>query len=158
MKIFNIYATPKRIFKITADTFLKLVDLFFNNNTNISLSAKIIEIKNLLMNLTTNQEVSLDESKIKYEMSASNKDFLTTFISLSSPMMEKQGELELLLKDSSSFQFSMYDNYSFETTMSINILANAILVVMKSLGEFDNLTVGELDDLILQNMDYRIIE
>lgn len=155
MRAFKIFATPKRVFKIVADTFPRLATLSFNNTNTIELIGLIMAHLKSNVTLKIQSLFTITDTRMKLHMIMSNIVAPIRFRILAIPKSIESEKILIIVATNIIAQSLGLVKLDFNSSSTVKIIASALVGRFRLLGELDPLTLGEIDNDTLGTLDFK---
>ena len=156
MRAFKIFAAPKRIFKIVADTFPRLVTLIFNNINTIKIIGLIRARLKSNVTLKIQSLFTITDARVKLHMLMSNIVAPIRFRITATPSSLESEKIVIVVTNNIIAQSLGLVKLDFNPSSTVKIIAAALVGQFRLLGELDPLTLGEMDNDALGTLDFKV--
>ena len=156
MRAFKIFAAPKRIFKIVADTFPRLVTLIFNNTNTIKIIGLIRARLKSNVTLKIQSLFTITDARVKLHMLMSNIVAPIRFRITAIPSSLESEKIVIVVTNNIIAQSLGLVKLDFNSSSTVKIIAAALVGQFRLLGELDPLTLGETDNDALGTLDFKV--
>lgn len=156
MRAFKIFAAPKRIFKIVADTFPRLVTLIFNNTNTIKIIGLIRARLKSNVTLKIQSLFTITDARVKLHMLMSNIVAPIRFRITAIPSSLESEKIVIVVTNNIIAQSLGLVKLDFNSSSTVKIIAAALVGQFRLLGELDPLTLGEMDNDALGTLDFKV--
>lgn len=156
MRAFKIFATPKRVFKIVADTFPRLVTLIFNNTNTIKIIGLIRARLKSNVTLKIQSLFTITDLRVKLRMLMSNIVAPIRFRITAIPSSLESEKIVIVVTNNIIAQSLGLVKLDFNSSSTVKIIAAALVGQFRLLGELDPLTLGEMDNDTLDALDFKV--
>lgn len=154
MRAFKIFAAPKRIFKIVADTFPRLATLIFNNTNTIKIIGLIRARLKSNVTLKIQSLFTITDARVKLHMLMSNIVAPIRFRITAIPSSLESEKIVIVVTNNIIAQLLGLVRLDFNSSSTVKIIAAALVGQFRFLGELDPLTLGEMDNDTLGTLDF----
>lgn len=156
MRAFKIFATPKHVFKIVADTFPRLVTLIFNNTNTIKIIGLIRARLKSNVTLKIQSLFTITDARVKLHMLMSNIVAPIRFKISAIPKSIESEKILITITTNIIAQSLGLVKLDFSSSSTVKIIASVLVGQFRLLGELDPLTLGEMDNDTLGTLDFEV--
>lgn len=156
MRSFNIYVKAKRTFKIIASSFPKLTTLILNLNIKLKINSLLNGILKSYSLIKIKYLFSINEQLVKLKMKMQNVISPIKFnisYKFNSIVSEKQ---TINIYSKIIYNIISLVKVKFNNSSTISIISSPLVGQFRLLGEMDDFSLSEFDNLDLGTIDFKV--